>query len=111
MPFLLELTRGDGSRVYLDLEKIYAVEQAPAELGTLILTLIEVTLYNENGQLAGLPPHEVIGVERTPLGHTLLLLAAIHVAESCGDVMQRIELASALTSEQKIGRSLSSHKN
>jgi hypothetical protein len=94
--------------LYLDSEKVYAVEQAPAELGTLILTLIEVTQYDINGQLASPPAHEVIGVERTPFGHNMLVLAVIHVAESCGDVMQRIELAAALTSEPKIGRSLSS---
>jgi hypothetical protein len=111
MPFLLELTRGDGSRVYLDSKMVYAVEQAPAELGTLILTLTEITPYYGNGELAGLPPHQVIAVERTPFGHSMLALAVIHVAESCGDVVQRIELASALTSEQKIGHCGRPHRN
>lgn len=92
MPFLLELTRGDGSRIYLDSEKVYALERASTEPGSFILALIEVTTSNENSQPLGFPSHQLLAVEKTPFGNSRLILAVIDVAESYDDLMQRIEL-------------------
>ncbi len=92
MPLLLELTRGDGSCIYLDSEKVYAVERASAEPGSFILALIEVTTSNENSQPDLFPSHQLLAVEKTPFGNGRLVLAVIHVAESYDEVMQRIEL-------------------
>ncbi len=92
MGLLLELTRRDGSRIYLDPDKVCAVERASAEPGSFILALIELTTSNGNNQPVGFPSHQLLAVEKTPFGDSRLVLAVIHVAESYDDVMQRIEL-------------------